>query len=136
MESQLKKKEVELKAKEQIILQKSEKIEKLLKGGQPRNLLNTEKMKNQKIKSLVEEGKIDEDLMKRKKINRGESKKSEIITIPVDPKIYALLTSRAAKMKWSLESLKIKRQKRYKTVKVTVKWAPGMTKFMDNTHLV
>ncbi|GBB83463.1 hypothetical protein RclHR1_01020004 [Rhizophagus clarus] len=85
-ESQLKKKEVELKVKEQIILQKNEKIEKLLKeGGQTRNLLNLEKMKNQKIKSLVEDGKIDEDLAKRRRINKGKAKINEITTVPVDP---------------------------------------------------
>ncbi|GES90269.1 hypothetical protein GLOIN_2v1818800 [Rhizophagus clarus] len=164
-ESQLKKKEVELKAKKQIILQKNEKIEKLLKeGGQTRNLLNLEKMKNQKIKSLVEDDKIDEDLVKRRRINKGKAKINEITTVPVDPslgqdednytkesrnytiynipwnlsdeEIYRLLTLEASKKMWLLSRMSIKRQKKYKTVKVTIKWVHSMDEAGKKTHII
>ncbi|GES73475.1 hypothetical protein RCL_jg3970.t1 [Rhizophagus clarus] len=111
------------------------KLKKLLKGGQTRNLLNLEK----KIKSLVEDDKIDEDLVQRRRINKGKSKINEITTVPVD------LSSGQDEDTYTKESrdytiynilkMSIKRQKEYKTAKVTVKWAQDMGEAMNKTHI-
>ncbi|GES97541.1 hypothetical protein RCL_jg8710.t1 [Rhizophagus clarus] len=57
------KKETEVKVKERIILQKNDKIAKLLKGGgETRQSLNLERSKNTRIKNLIENGEIDGDM--------------------------------------------------------------------------
>ncbi|GBB99910.1 hypothetical protein RclHR1_03680005 [Rhizophagus clarus] len=124
----------------------------LKEGGETRSLLNTEKQKNLKIKNSLEEVKINDDQIKGRKISeckkcKTKSKQTEVVTVPVDPVPMIDMTNYSVKMSeyivydipkrltdeniyeifqsnesWRLLKLSIKKQRKYKTLKVSLNW--------------
>ncbi|GBC07433.1 hypothetical protein RclHR1_07460009 [Rhizophagus clarus] len=102
-----------------------------------RSLLNTEKFK---IKNSTENDKINDDKIKGNKISRCNKckkikpKQENIVTVPVD-QAPSIENSKYNNKKWILRKISIKKQRRYKSVKISVNWIRSKERSSDEKCL-